>query len=131
MCVLIFFFNILKIFGLISNLLLSDPNFKFAGAGSTVFGSKTTSSLNSSEKAQNRSFNDSVQKEDNEEDDGEVDNEQEHDPHFEPIVPLPDAIEVRTGEEDEEKGNFHMSHLNLSILFKHFKNYIYIYFFLF
>lgn len=33
-----------------------------------------------------------------------MDNEQEYDPHFEPIVPLPDAIEVRTGEEDEEKG---------------------------
>jgi E3 SUMO-protein ligase RanBP2 len=27
-----------------------------------------------------------------------------HDPHFEPIVDLPDAIEVRTGEEDEIKG---------------------------
>jgi len=53
---------------------------------------------------QNKSREDSVQKEDNEEDDGEVD-EQEHDPHFEPIVPLPDAIEVRTGEEDEEKGS--------------------------
>jgi E3 SUMO-protein ligase RanBP2 len=27
-----------------------------------------------------------------------------YDPHFEPIVDLPDAIEVRTGEEDEIKG---------------------------
>lgn len=54
---------------------------------------------------QNKSREDSVQKEDNEEDDGEADNEQEHDPHFEPIIPLPDAIEVRTGEEDEEKGS--------------------------
>ncbi|EFN63981.1 E3 SUMO-protein ligase RanBP2 [Camponotus floridanus] len=81
-----------------------DPNFSFAGAGSAVFGSKSTtsSSLNSSASVQNKS-QDSTQKEDNEEDDGEVDNEQEHDPHFEPIVPLPDAIEVRTGEEDEEK----------------------------
>ncbi|XP_029672803.1 E3 SUMO-protein ligase RanBP2 [Formica exsecta] len=82
-----------------------DPNFTFAGAGSTVFGSKSvaSSSLNSSVTIQNKSHEDSVQKEDNEEDDGEVDNEQEHDPQFEPIIPLPDAIEVRTGEEDEEK----------------------------
>lgn len=89
-------------------ILLSDPNFSFAGAGSAVFGSKSTtsSSLNSSATVQNKS-QDSTQKEDNEEDDGEVDNEQEHDPHFEPIVPLPDAIEVRTGEEDEEKGILH------------------------
>lgn len=31
-------------------------------------------------------------------------NDNDPDPHFEPIVPLPDVIEVRTGEEDEEKG---------------------------
>jgi len=29
--------------------------------------------------------------------------EGEHDPHFEPIVPLPDKIDIVTGEEDEEK----------------------------
>ncbi|XP_029155568.1 E3 SUMO-protein ligase RanBP2 [Nylanderia fulva] len=91
-----------------------DPNFSFAGAGSSVFGSKPTtssSSLNSLAAVQNKSHDDSVQKEDNEEDDGEVDNEQEHDPHFEPIIPLPDAIEVRTGEEDEEKVFCHRAKL--------------------
>lgn len=91
-------------------MFLSDPNFSFAGAGSSVFGSKSATSLNSSA-VQNKSREDSVQKEDNEEDDGEVD-EQEHDPQFEPIVPLPDAIEVRTGEEDEEKGS--LTYLRLS-----------------
>lgn len=38
-----------------------------------------------------------VEKEENAEE--EVDNS--HDPHFEPIIPLPDAIEVSTGEENE------------------------------
>lgn len=91
-------------------MFLSDPNFSFAGAGSSVFGSKTATSLNSSA-VQNKSREDSVQKE-AEEDDSEVDNEQEHDPQFEPIIPLPDTIEVRTGEEDEEKGI--LTYLNLS-----------------
>lgn len=27
---------------------------------------------------------------------------EEYDPHYEPIVPLPEAIDVKTGEEDEE-----------------------------
>ncbi|XP_011170959.2 E3 SUMO-protein ligase RanBP2 [Solenopsis invicta] len=84
----------------------SDPNFSFAGAGSSVFGSKSATSQNST--VQNKSRE---EKEDNEEDDGEVDNEQEHDPHFEPIIPLPDAIEVRTGEEDEEKVFCHRAKL--------------------
>jgi E3 SUMO-protein ligase RanBP2 len=39
---------------------------------------------------------------DNEGGDGEH-NLSAHDPHFAPIVPLPDQIEVRTGEEEEEK----------------------------
>ncbi|XP_011144790.2 E3 SUMO-protein ligase RanBP2 [Harpegnathos saltator] len=82
-----------------------DPNFSFAGAGSSVFGSKSAESLNVSTTIGNKSTReDSMHKDDNEEDDaGEVDNEQEHDPYFEPIVPLPDTIEVKTGEEDEEK----------------------------
>ncbi|XP_072764779.1 E3 SUMO-protein ligase RanBP2 [Anoplolepis gracilipes] len=91
-----------------------DPNFSFAGAGSAVFSSKPTASitsLNNSTTIESKSHEDSTQKEDNEEDDGEVDNEQEYDPHFEPIIPLPDAIEVRTGEEDEEKVFCHRAKL--------------------
>lgn len=96
--------------------LLADPNFSFAGAGSSVFGSKNSDSLNTSTKARDKSTRDnSMQKNDNEEDDGsEVDNEQEHDPYFEPIVPMPEAIEVKTGEEDEEKGSFWISRETLT-----------------
>lgn len=34
-------------------------------------------------------------------DDGHVE-DNEHDPHFEPIIPLPELVQVTTGEEDEE-----------------------------
>lgn len=65
-----------------------------------MFGAKqATNALQSQAKT------DSAAKNDENEEDGEPDNGEEHDPHFEPIVPLPDAIEVRTGEEDEEKGS--------------------------
>lgn len=50
----------------------------------------------------NANVNKSTGEENHENDDensGEVDNS--HDPHFEPIIPLPDAIEVSTGEENE------------------------------
>ncbi|XP_048004497.1 E3 SUMO-protein ligase RanBP2-like [Leguminivora glycinivorella] len=68
-----------------------NPDFKWEGAGQQLFAqapkSKTTS--------------------DNEYKDNEVDTgngaEEEYDPHYEPIVPLPDKITVTTGEEDEEK----------------------------
>lgn len=36
---------------------------------------------------------------------GEEADEAPHDPHFEPAIALPDTVEVRTGEEDEEIGS--------------------------
>lgn len=71
-----------------------------------MFGSKSNAESSNTPKNRSKTAREnSKQKDNNEEDDGEVDNEQEYDPQFEPIVPLPDAIEIRTGEEDEEKGN--------------------------
>ncbi|XP_033209269.1 E3 SUMO-protein ligase RanBP2 isoform X2 [Belonocnema kinseyi] len=83
------------------NAFKVDPNFAFEGTGTSVFGRKSLhgkNSINTPNKAQN----DSKQEDDENEEEGD-ENDHEHDPQFEPIIPLPDAIEVRTGEEDEEK----------------------------
>lgn len=37
---------------------------------------------------------------------------------FKPIIPLPDLVEVKTGEEDEEKLFVHRAKLFRSVLFK-------------
>lgn len=42
-------------------------------------------------------------KEENDNENDDVDPNHEHDPHFEPIIELPDEIQVSTGEENEEK----------------------------
>merc|ERR1712223_2347615 len=60
--------------------------FSFAGANKPLFGTTT--------KPANESTND---------DDTEQVEENEHDPHFEPIIPLPELVDVKTGEEDEEE----------------------------
>lgn len=48
----------------------------------------------------NTNLNKSIEEEKNTEN-GEEEVDNTHDPHFEPIIPLPDAIEVSTGEENE------------------------------
>ncbi|XP_061711175.1 E3 SUMO-protein ligase RanBP2-like isoform X3 [Cydia pomonella] len=65
-----------------------NPDFKWEGAGQQLF----------AQAPQSKNISDA---------DHEVDTgngaEEEYDPHYEPIVPLPDKITVTTGEEDEEK----------------------------
>merc|ERR1711970_129813 len=62
-------------------LKTATVGFKFSGAGSSLFTSPG--------------------KQQDDEEDGE-EGEGGHDPYFEPIVPLPELVEVKTGEEDEE-----------------------------
>ncbi|CAH1128711.1 unnamed protein product [Ceutorhynchus assimilis] len=64
----------------------------FGGAGVTKKAGKATSNKDQLNKTEEQEGSD------NEEEEGGS----EHDPHFEPIVPLPDQIVVSTGEEDED-----------------------------
>ncbi|XP_048208454.1 ranBP2-like and GRIP domain-containing protein 4 isoform X2 [Perognathus longimembris pacificus] len=66
----------------------SDEMFTFHGPGKSVFGTPAPELLNKSHETDGGSAHGE------EDDDG---------PHFEPVVPLPDKIEVKTGEEDEEE----------------------------
>ncbi|XP_032517720.2 E3 SUMO-protein ligase RanBP2-like [Danaus plexippus] len=67
--------------------LKKQANFQWEGAGQQLFSSMTKKSGKSG----------------NTNDDSGGGAEDEYDPHYEPIVPLPDKIVVTTGEEDEEK----------------------------
>ena len=57
--------------------------FSFAGAGSSLFGGSPNTSVK-------------------QDDDDGAGADDSHDPHFEPIIPLPELVTVTTGEEDEE-----------------------------
>ncbi|OAD60504.1 E3 SUMO-protein ligase RanBP2, partial [Eufriesea mexicana] len=77
-----------------------DPNFAFDGAGSAVFGQKTHGIADISEHKTETTVKKNVE---NEEEECEQTENDDYDPHFEPIIPLPDIVEVHTGEEEEEK----------------------------
>ena len=69
----------------------SSTSFTFSGAGAPVFGQGASKKESTPKSGEN-----------NDEDDGQVE-ENEHDPHFEPIIPLPELVQVTTGEEEEEE----------------------------
>ncbi|XP_042637087.1 E3 SUMO-protein ligase RanBP2 [Orycteropus afer afer] len=71
-----------------SGFCRSDDMFTFHGPGKSVFGTPAP------ELATKNHETDGGSAHGDEDDDG---------PHFEPVVPLPDKIEVKTGEEDEEE----------------------------
>lgn len=71
-----------------------DESFSFLGAGAPVFGSKK----DKKKTVKPKTDKDKTKHESDEE--GEHADE-EYDPHYEPIVPLPEAIVVSTGEESE------------------------------
>jgi E3 SUMO-protein ligase RanBP2 len=68
----------------------AKSNFTFSGAGAPVFGQSKKETSTSAAAANE------------DDDDGQVEGA-DHDPHFEPIIPLPELVQVTTGEEDEEE----------------------------
>lgn len=74
--------------------------FVFAGAGTLVFAGAAKSESKATADKKDKSLK-GGEDEDGEAAEGE-DATEEYDPHYEPIIPLPDAIEVKTGEEEED-----------------------------
>ncbi|CAH0545652.1 unnamed protein product [Brassicogethes aeneus] len=72
--------------------------FSFLGAGAPVFGATTIKKVGN----KNKSLNAEEVEEAEEAAEQSQTNEEEYDPHYEPIIPMPEAIEVSTGEEAEE-----------------------------
>ncbi|KAK3932811.1 E3 SUMO-protein ligase RanBP2 [Frankliniella fusca] len=75
----------------------TSKTFSFAGAGSKVFGASSSGT------PPKKDANDEDGESGGEPDTSEAAEVETHDPHFEPIIALPEMVEVRTGEEDEEK----------------------------
>ena len=82
----------------------SDKPFSFQGAGAAIFNTSATSPA----------------KKDESTNDGDAE-DAEHDPHFEPIIPLPELVQVTTGEEDEEEVYKHRSKVFRYVNWKHLK----------
>ncbi|KAJ8924619.1 hypothetical protein NQ315_000769 [Exocentrus adspersus] len=75
-----------------------DSSFAFLGAGTPVFAARK----DSKKKTDTNKSIDKSKTESDEEAEAHGGAEEEYDPHYEPIVPLPDAIVVSTGEENED-----------------------------
>ena len=77
-----------------------SSGFSFSSIQSIVSSTPATSTINEVQSTN--------QPEAEEADEGH-DDSANHDPHFEPIIPLPELVEVKTGEEDEEVKFVHRS----------------------